>query len=48
MNYCKLIDKIEEDQVSGHDLVKCARGVEWMKRMTLCIPMMSAIEERCI
>ena len=25
MNSCKLIDKIEEDQVSGHDLVKCAR-----------------------
>jgi hypothetical protein len=29
VNSCKLIDKIQEDQVSDHDLVKCARGVEW-------------------
>ena len=48
MNSCKLIDKKQEDQVSGHDLVKCGRGVEWMRSMTLCIPLMNAIEERCI
>ena len=48
MNSCKLIDKEQEDQVSGHDLVKCARVVEWMRSMTLCIPLMNAIEERCI
>ena len=29
VNYCKVMDKIEEDEGSGHDLGKCGRGVEW-------------------